>query len=275
MAKITAADVAKLRKMTGAGMMDCKKALVEADGDFEKAVEILRKKGRAISAKRADREAKEGVVLAKAQGDKGVMIALNCETDFVARTDDFIAVANKILDLAFDKFPASLDELKSLTFEDGKTVQDEVVNTSAITGEKVELGYYDKIEGQSVGKYIHFDKKTAVLVAFNKADVAEEVMANIAMQIAAMMPIAVDKDDVPEAVVNKEMEIIKEALLNEGKPADKIDMIAKGKLNKFFKEKTLLNQIYVRDGKITVRDYLKSIDKDLTVIGFVRYSLKN
>ncbi len=274
MAKITAQDVAKLRKMTGAGMMDCKKALVEADGDFEKAVEILRKKGQAISAKRADREAKEGVVLAKAEGKKGAMIALNCETDFVARTEDFIKVAEKILNLAFDKMPANLDELKNLKFDDGRTVQDEVVNTSGITGEKVELSFYDTIEGESVGKYIHFDKKTAVLVAFNKEGVDAEVMNNIAMQIAAMNPIAVDEKDVPKEVVDKELEIIKENLINEGKPADKIDMIAQGKLKKFFKESTLLNQVYVKDGKISVRDYLKSVDGDLTVTKFIRYSLK-
>jgi elongation factor Ts len=276
MAEIKSADVAKLRKMTGAGMMDCKKALQEADGDFDKATEIIRKKGQAVASKRADREASEGVVLAKASGDhtKGFMIVLNCETDFVAKNDDFVMFAESILDLALEKQPANLYELKSLTLG-GKTVADAVTEQIGIIGEKLDLSFYDMIDSKQVTAYIHPGNKLASMIGLNKAVPDEQVGKDVAMQVAAMSPIAVDKDDIPQDVQDREIEIGKDQARREGKPEQILEKIAMGKLNKFFKENTLLNQDFVKDHKKTIKQYLQEKDKDLTVTGFVRFGLKN
>jgi elongation factor Ts len=276
MAEIKAADVAKLRKMTGAGMMDCKKALQEADGNFDKATEIIRKKGQAVASKRADREASEGVVLAKSSVDrtKGFMIALNCETDFVAKNDNFVKFAESILDLALENQPANLDELKSLTLG-GQTVSDAVTEQIGIIGEKLELSFYDKIDADQVTAYIHPGNKLASIIGLNRAVSDEQVGKDIAMQVAAMSPEAVDKDNVSQEVQDREIEIGKEQARREGKPEEILEKIAMGKLNKFFKEYTLLNQNFVKENKKTVKQYLQEKNKELTVTGFVRFGLKN
>lgn len=273
MTQITAAEVNKLRKATGAGMMDCKKALQEAEGDFEKAVEVIRKKGQAVANKRADREASEGVVLAKVNpaGTFGAMIVLNCETDFVAKNEDFIAFAQKILDKTLDTAPADLEALKGVSL-DGKSIADLIIEQVGIIGEKIDLAYYDKIEAGKVISYIHPGNKLATLVGFNKRT-EEQVAKDVAMQVAAMAPIAVDKEGVSEEVIAKEKEIGREQALREGKPENIVDRIAEGKLGKFFKENTLLNQDFTKDSKKTVRQYLQEADKDLTVTTFLRYTL--
>lgn len=275
MANITAADVGKLRQMTGAGMMDCKKALVEADGDFERAKELIRERGLAIANKRADREASEGAVLAKTANNNtvGVMIALNCETDFVAKNVDFVALANTILDVAAKEVPANLDALKACVIN-GQTIADLVSERSGVTGEKMEIAFYDKVEAAQVAAYIHMGNKLATLVGLNKV-VNPQVGFNVAMQIAAMNPVAVDKDFVPQEVVEKELEIGREQARNEGKAEELLDKIAQGKLQKFFKDSTLLNQEFVQEGKISVREYLQKQEKDLTVTSFKRFGLSN
>jgi elongation factor Ts len=274
MANISAADVAKLRRVTLAGMMDCKKALEEADGNFDKAIEIIRKKGQAVANKRSDREATEGVVLSRvAQNGKfGAIIVLNSETDFVAKNADFIALANKILDIALDKKPSNLDELKALPLE-GATIGEKVVEYIGIIGEKLDLSYFDKIEAEQVQAYIHPGNKLATLVGFTKAGLDLQVYKDIAMQIAAMNPVAVDKENVPQNVINQELEIGREQARRDGKPEEMLDKIAQGKLTKFYKESTLLNQDFVKDNKMTIKQYLQSVSKDLTVTEFKRYSL--
>ncbi len=274
MAAITTADVAKLRRITLAGMMDCKKALEEADGNFDKAIEIIRKKGQAVASKRADREATEGVVLAKvsADGKFGAMTVLNSESDFVAENADFIAFATKILDLAITEKPANLDELKSLRVDGGK-VGDKVVEYVGIIGEKLELSYYDKVEAPYVQAYIHPGNKLATLVGFSKAGLDVQAYKDVAMQVAAMNPVAVDKGDVPESIIAQEIEIGKEQARRDGKPEEMLEKIAQGKLGKFYKESTLMNQEFIKDNKLTIGQYLKSVDKDLTVTGFKRFTL--
>jgi len=274
MATISAADVAKLRKATLAGIMDCKKALEEAGGNFDKAIEIIRKKGQAVASKRADREATEGVVLSKttANGKLGVMIVLNSETDFVAKNADFLGLANKILDTALENKPTDLEALKSIPV-DGVKTEDKVVEFVGIIGEKLELSYYDKIEAAHVQAYIHPGNKLATLVGFTKTGLDLQVYKDVAMQVAAMNPLAVDKDDVPQEVINREIEIGKEQARRDGKPEEMLEKIAQGKLAKFFKENTLVNQEFIKDNKITVGQYLKSADKDLTVTSFKRYTL--
>lgn len=274
MANISAADVAKLRRVTLAGMMDCKKALEEADGNFDKAIEIIRKKGQAVANKRSDREATEGVVLSKvtADGKMGAMIVLNSETDFVAKNADFVALANKILDLALTNNPANLDELKSLNLEGGR-VGDKVVEYIGIIGEKLDLSYFEKVEAEHVQAYIHPGNKLATLVGFSKAGLDQQVYKDVAMQVAAMNPVALDKESVPQNVINQELEIGREQARRDGKPEEMLDKIAQGKLTKFYKESTLLNQDFVKDNKMTIKQYLQSVDKDLTVTDFKRYSL--
>ena len=274
MSNISAADVAKLRRMTGAGMMDCKKALEEAAGDFEKAQELIRKRGQAIANKRADREASEGVVLAKttADGKTGMIISLNCETDFVAKNADFIALGNKILDAALKAGPADLEGLKDLVI-DGKKAAELVLEKSGITGEKFELTYFSTVNAPAVQAYIHPGNKLATLVGFSKAGIDVQVYKDVAMQVAAMNPVSLDKDDVPEKILAQELEIAKEQARREGKPADMLDKIAQGKLNKFFKESTLMNQEFIKDNKMSIRQYLESKDKSLKATGFVRYTL--
>lgn len=275
---ITAAEVNKLRHMTGAGMMDCKKALEEAKGDYEKASEIIRKKGQLIAAKRADREASEGIVLSNvsAEGTFGVLTVLCSETDFVAKNENFLKFATSINNLALAQKPSDLVALKQLKL-DSLTISDAIMGQLSVIGEKIDLINYGKIEAAQVIAYIHPGNKLATLVGFNKKLSDAQIGKDIAMQIAAMSPVAVDKDVVPAEVVAKEKEIaIEQTRLdkkNEGKPANILEKIAEGKLEKFFKENTLLNQEFIKDTKLTVRDYLKSTDKDLTVTQFIRYTL--
>lgn len=270
----TTADVVKLRKVTGAGMMDCKNALGEADGNFDRALEIIREKGKLIANKRADRDAAEGVVLAKVTADNksGAIVVLNCETDFVAKNDNFVAFASDILDLALQNNAQTLEAVKELKL-DGRTVETQVSEQTGVIGEKLELSYFGFISAETVVPYIHPGNKLATLVGFNKANVDEQVGKDVAMQIAAMAPVAVDKDTVPQEVIDKELSIAKEKYRLEGKPENMLDKIAQGALNKFFQESTLLNQIYVKDGKISIKEFLTQNDKGLTVTAFDRYTL--
>lgn len=273
---ITAQDVNKLRQMTGAGMMDCKKALTEAEGDFEKAIELLRKKGQKVSASRADRETTEGVVVTRTNADKtkGVVIALTCETDFVAKNDDFVALANQVADLAFEHAPATVEALLALS-TGSITLGEKIIENTGKIGEKIEISTYETVEGEAVVPYIHSNGKLGVLVALknvNGADV-EEAGKDVAMQIAAMNPVAVDKDEVDPATIEKEIEIGKEQARQEGKPENIIDKIAQGKLQKFFKENTLLSQDFVKDNSVTIAKYLDTVSKGLTVSAFKRISI--
>jgi len=274
MATISSADVARLRKVTLAGMMDCKKALEESDGDFNKAIEIIRKKGQAVANKRADRDATEGVVFSKVNPDNktGAMTVLNSETDFVAQNSEFITLAGKILDLALAKKPENLDALKALPMENAK-VSDKVTEFVGIIGEKLELAYYEKIEAAHVQAYVHPGNRLATLVGFSKAGLDVQVYKDIAMQIAAMNPVAIDKEDVSASVIAQEIEIGKEQAKREGKPEEMLEKIAQGKLAKFYKESTLLNQEFIKDNKMNIRQYLQSVDKQLTVTSFKRYTL--
>lgn len=261
--------------MTGAGMMDCKKALAEAEGDFDKAIEVLRKQGQKLSAKRADREAKEGVVLALTNEDKtkGVIVKLSCETDFVAKNDDFINLTKSFAEIALNEFPADREALLAAAFN-GITIQDKVIEQTGVIGEKIDLAEYARLEADMVAPYIHMGNKAAVLVGLNKA--SEEIFEagrDVAMQVAAMHPIAVDSDQVDTDVINKEIEIGMEQARQEGKPEAMLEKIARGKLTKFFKEVTLLNQVFVKDNKQSVSAYLKSIDGDLTVTDFKHVKL--
>ncbi len=274
MATITSADVAKLRRVTLAGMNDCKKALEEADGNFEKAIEIIRKKGQAVANKRADREASEGAVLSKvtSDGKVGVMIVLNSETDFVAKNSDFLGLAHKILETALVNNPANLAALKALSM-DGNKVGEKVVEFVGKFGEKLEISYFDKVEAAHVQAYIHPGNRLATLVGFTKAGLPAQVYKDVAMQIAAMNPVSIDKGDVPEKIIAQEIEIGKEQARRDGKPEEMLEKIAQGKLGKFFKESTLLNQDFIKDNKQTVGQYLKSADKELSVTAFKRYTL--
>lgn len=274
MATISSADVAKLRRVTLAGMMDCKKALEESNGDFDKAVEIIRKKGQAVANKRADREATEGVVLSKvsANGKLGAMIVLNSETDFVAKNAEFVSLATRILDIAVEKNPANLDELKALPLDTIKIV-DKVTEYMGIIGEKLDLAYFEKIEAPHVQAYIHPGNKLATLVGFSKSGLDIQVYKDIAMQVAAMNPVAVDKTDVSEKVIAQEIEIGKEQARRDGKPEEMLEKIAQGKLSKFYKESTLLNQEFIKDSKMNIKQYLQSVNKELTVTSFKRFTL--
>ncbi|MCQ2374456.1 MAG: translation elongation factor Ts [Salinivirgaceae bacterium] len=328
---ISAADVAKLRKTTGAGMMDCKKALTEANGDFDRAIQIIREKGQAVANKRADREASEGNVIAKASADGkfGAMIALNCETDFVAKNEDFVKLANEICDLALATKPANLEALKATAFQ-GKTVGDIIVEQIGIIGEKIELACCETLEGEVVYPYIHMGNKLATLVSFNQAGVDVQVYKDVAMQVAAMNPIALDKDSVSAETIESEKAIaiektkqeqIQKAVDNalskaginpahvdsedhiesnmakgwitpeqaqqareikakvaEEKanniPAQMLENIVKGRIEKFYKESTLMNQEFIKDAKMSVKQMLDSASKGLVATGFRRYSLK-
>ncbi len=271
---ITAADVSKLRKSTGAGMMDCKKALTEAEGDFDKAVEIIRKKGQAIANKRADREATEGVVLAKVSedGKHGALIVLNCETDFVAKNESFVDFATSILDVALANKPADLDALKAADLN-GRPVIELITEQTGVIGEKLDLAAYETISAESVIAYIHAGNKLATLVGFNQEGVNQEAAKNVAMQAAAMAPVALDADSVPADVKEKELEIGKEMARNEGKPEAMLEKIAMGRLNKFFKESTLMEQAFVKDNKVSIKQYLESISKGLIAVDFKRFTL--
>ena len=256
-------------------MMDCKNALNEANGDFDQALDIIRKKGKLVADKRADREATEGVVLAKTttDGSKGVMIVLNCETDFVAKNEKFVQFAESLLNVAVDQLPANLDELKKLDL-DGKSIGDTVVEQIGVIGEKLDLSFYAKLEANTVVPYMHPGNLLASMVGFSKTPEAQ-VGKDIAMQVAAMHPVAIDKDQIPQEIIDKEIEIGKDQAKQEGKPEQLLEKIAMGKLNKFFKERTLLNQEFIKDNKQTIRQYLEGQDKELTVTGIERFNLKD
>ena len=273
---ITAKEVNELRKMTGAGMMDCKKALIEADGDQEKAIDILRTKGQKVSASRADRDATEGVVFIKTSDDAkaSVLIALACETDFVAKNEEFQAVGQKIVDIAFEQNPASIEELLRLNF-DNITVAEKLTELIGKIGEKLEVAYYERMSGEVIVPYIHAGSKLGVLVSLSNANGSDVVTAgkDVAMQIAAMRPVAVSKDSVDQATIDHELAIGREQALAEGKPEQIIDKIAQGKLNKFFAENTLLAQKFVKDNSMTIEEYLNSVHNGLTVTEFKRIAI--
>ena len=272
---ITAQEVNKLRQMTGAGMMDCKKALTEAEGDFDKAVEILRKKGQKISASRSDRETSEGVVFIKSGDDQkeAVLISLNCETDFVAKNDDFLQVGEDILAVAFSERPASIAELKQLKVGT-LTTEEKLSELVGKIGEKIEIGSYEVLAGELVVPYIHANKKLGVLVALaNTGGQGEEAGKDVAMQIAAMNPTALDEDSVDQATIDSELRIGREQAEAEGKPENILDKIAQGRLKKFFKDNTLVNQAFVKDSSMTVSQYLDSVNKGMKVTEFKRVSV--
>ena len=272
---ITAGDVNKLRQMTGAGMMDCKNALVEANGDFDVAIDILRKKGQKIAAKRADRSSTEGRVIAKTNADHtfAAVVVVGCETDFVGKNADFVAFAESIIDAAMANNIKSLEELKALTINN-MTIDELIIEMTGKTGEKVEIPAYNCIQAASVAAYNHNGNRLATIVGFNKAgEAVNEAGHNVAMQIAAMNPISLNADLVPQSVIEHELEINREIIRQEGKPENMVEQIAKGKLNKFFKENTLLSQDYIKDNKSTVGDYLKQVDADLTATEFFRLQL--
>jgi len=275
MANITAAEVAKLRKQTGAGMMDCKKALQESEGDFEKAIEILRKKGAKIAAKRADKDATEGYVLAQTSSDNtfGVLVMVNCETDFVAKSEDFINFVTGVTNAALENKAETLETVLALTL-DGATIADKLNDMTGKTGEKLEFDSYESISAPYVSAYNHNGNRIATLVGMNKAGEGIDVAAHdVAMQIAAMNPVSLDKDSVPQKVIDTELEVGKDLARQEGKPEAMLDKIAQGRLGKFFKENTLMSQSFIKDSKVTVTDYLKSTDKDLTVTKFARLAI--
>ena len=274
MSKITAAEVNKLRKSTGAGMMDCKKALVEAGGDFEAAIEFLRKKGQKVAANRADRESSEGAVIARVNDDAtaGVVVSINCETDFVAKNDTYLELANKMADIALAH--RSKETFLAASFEDGLTVSEKLTEQTGLIGEKVEIGGFERLEAPFVGSYIHAGNKIATLVSLSASvEGAAEAAKNVAMQAAAMNPIALNEDGVDAAVIEKEIEIAKDQLRQEGKPEAMLDNIAKGKIKRFFKDNTLVNQDFIKDGKQSVSAYVQSVHADLTVTGFKRLAL--
>jgi len=271
---ISAADVNKLRQMTGAGMMDCKKALSEAEGDFEKAVDILRKKGQKIAASRADRTSGEGAVFVKnnAQNTEATLIALNCETDFVAKNEDFVKMGNAILELAYTNKPANTDALLALPLE-GRAISEHLTDMMGKIGEKIEVSAYETLQGEKVVSYLH-GAKIGVLVALkNVGGDAETAGKDVAMQVAAMRPIALDKDGVSQDLINREIEIGKEQARAEGKPEAMLEKIAVGKLAKFYKDYTLLNQEFVKDNKLSIQQYLDSVNKGMTVSAFKRVGI--
>lgn len=273
---ITAADINKLRQMTGAGMMDCRKALTETNGDFEAAIDWLRKQGQKVAAKRSDREAKEGVVLAKTTADNktGIITLVSCETDFVGKNADFVAFAQSIADAAISNDVKSLDELNNVTIN-GAKVSDLVNDKLAAIGEKIGITRFERVDAPYVASYIHGANRIGVLVALSHE--AAEVGKDIAMQIAAMNPVAVDADSVPADVVTREKDIIMDLMRQDpkmaGKPDEMLSKIAEGKMNAFFKEQTLTAQPFVKDGSKSVADHLKSINNDLKVISFKRVAL--
>ncbi len=272
MKKITAIDVNKLRKQTGAGMMDCKNALVEAKGDFEEAIDILRKKGQKVAAKRADREASEGVVISKTDSENrfGIIISLNCETDFVAKNEDFVNLAHSITDEAIKNEVNDINELNDMFFN-GMKISEKITEQTGVIGEKLELSM-SSVKAEQVSSYIHPGSRLATLVGFNK-NINEQVAREIAMQVAAMNPLAVDRDNVSEEIVERELKIGMDQAREEGKPEQMLEKIAQGRLNKFFKENTLLNQSFIKDNKKTVKQYLNEHSKDLSVTSFERFGL--
>ncbi|HKK10331.1 MAG TPA: translation elongation factor Ts [Bacteroidales bacterium] len=276
MGKITAQDVNKLRQMTGAGMMDCKKALQESEGDFDKAVEYLRKKGQKLANKRADKSANEGIVIAKTTEDQkyGAIMMLNCETDFVAKNQDFVDFANTIIDFAVSAKVKDLESLKAGKMDNGRTVEENVTEMVGKTGEKLVLYQFDSLESEKVFAYNHHGNKLGAIVALNKAGEGVDTLGHdIAMQVAAMNPAGTDSTDVPQEIIDRELEIGRDQARQEGKPEKIIEKIAEGKLNKFMKENTLVNQESIKEAKTTVKQQMEKVDKELKVVGFKRYML--
>lgn len=273
MTKITAAEVNELRKFTGAGMMDCKNALVEADGDFDKAIEFLRKQGQKIAARRSDRESNEGAVIAKVNGEatKGVIVSLNCETDFVAKNEAFINLAHEFAELALST--STKEEFLNSDFN-GISVQEKIIEQIGVIGEKIEIGAYRTLDASFVGSYIHAGNKIAVITGLSeKAEGAAQVAKDVSMQAAAMNPIALDEDGVDKSVIDKEIEIVKDQLRQEGKPEAILDKIVQGKIKRFFKDNTLVNQTFIKDSKQSVAQYVKTIG-DVEVVSFERVALR-
>lgn len=276
--QITAADVMKLRKMTSAGMMDCKNALTEAEGNFEKAVEIIREKGKLVAAKRADRETTEGAVVVRIDGGKAIIVCLGCETDFVSATPDFKALADEIADAAIANFPEDVEALKAAKCSNGHTVEEEISAQTGKTGEKHVIACYEKLEAPFIAQYVHHNSKLGAIVSFNK-EVNAEVGKNVAQQVAAMNPVSVSEADCPKDAVEKEMAMYKQQMAEDpkmaGKPEAMLENIAKGKLKKFFKEQTLEDQDFVWDNKISVAQYIQNFDKEAKVLAFKRFSLSD
>ena len=276
MVNITAADVNKLRQMSGAGIMDCKKALQETDGDFDKAIDYLRKKGQKVAAKRADRDANEGIVISKTNEDHTYagLIMVNCETDFVGKTDDFKKFAHDLLDLCIKNRPASIEAITTMKLKE-MTVEEKLNEMLGKTGEKIQIAHYEFLEAPFVSSYNHHGNRLATLLGLNKKDAKNtvEIGHELAMQVAAMNPVAIDKENVSQETIDREVEIGKEQARQEGKPEEMLEKIATGKLGKFFKDNTLMNQDFVREPKKTVRQFLADNDKDLLVTGFKRLML--
>ena len=273
---ITAADVNKLRKQTGAGMMDCKKALVETDGDFEAAIDVLRKKGQKVAAKRGDNETKEGLIYAQSttDGKSGVVLALSCETDFVAKNSDFQAFVQSLVDVAISNMPNNVDELLALAYNEKLSVSEKIIEQIGVIGEKLVISGYEKVNAECVVGYNHPGNQLATLVGLTAGtDAASDAGKQVAMQVAAMNPLALDKDGIDEATIAREIEVGKDLAIQEGKPAEMADKIALGRLGKFFKENTLLSQPFVRDNKVTVEQFLASTESGLTVTEFKRLAL--
>ena len=272
---ISAADVNQLRQTTGAGMMDCKKALMEANGNFEEAIVILRKKGQKVSASRSDRDAKEGAIIAKVSPDGkiGVILEVNCETDFVAKNEEFIGFVNAIADTAMANNITDIAQLDAMNVG-GIVLADKLNDYIAKIGERISVGKYMVVNGNFIVPYIHQGNRLAVLVDFNQDGTAvSEAGKDVAMQIAAMSPVAVDKEDVDPSVIDREIEIGKEQARQEGKPEAILEKIALGKLNKFYQDNTLLNQAFVKDGSVTISQMLNNVSKGLTVKQFKRIAL--
>lgn len=272
--KISASDVNKLRKQTGAGMMDCKKALKEAAGDFEEAIKILRMKGQKVAAKRADRQATEGVAIAKVSDDgtTGITLVVSCETDFVAKNADFVGFANDLANVVLANTPANSEELLALPLN-GSTIGENLTAQVGKIGEKIEVSQYEKMNAELVVPYIHAGNKIGVLVGLSKKGDFVAAGKDVAMQVAAMKPIAVDENSIDEATKERERAIGKEQARASGRPEHILDRIADGKLKKFFQENTLVHQKFVKDNSKTVKDYLTSIDKDLKVVDFKRLAI--
>jgi elongation factor Ts len=274
---VSAKEVNELRKMTGAGMMDCKNALVEANGDFDAAMSILRKSGQKISAKRADKDANEGIVFAGTieSGSQGFIFCMKCETDFVAKNEEFQVLGKDILSEVLDKKPENLEGLMALNLAEGQTVEEKITDLMGKIGEKIQISNYYKLDGDRIVPYIHLGSKLGVLVSLKGVNGTDVLDAgrDVAMQIAAMNPLAVDKDSVDQDLIKKELEIGKEQARAAGKPEEMLEKIALGKLNKYFKENTLLNQSFVKDPSLNVQKYLESICSGLTVSDFKRVSI--
>jgi len=269
---VTMADITHLRKMTGAGMMDCKNALTEAENDFDKAIEIIRKRGQAIAAKREDRDASEGCVLAATAGEFAAIVAVKCETDFVAKGPDFIALTRNILNTALSTKPANAEALLA-TLIDGRSVSDWITDRIGVSGEKMELGAYEYLTAPTTIAYIHPGNKLATIVGLNQPNVENQVAKDVAMQVAAMNPVSVTKETIPPEILEREKKIAREKAIEQGKPEALLDRIAESALVKYYKDFTLLMQDYVKNPKITIADYLKQQDKNLTVTAFRRVNL--